>query len=95
MSRNSLILFPISNVFPAESFKMSYFLDRRFIAAFVFTMGIVGQASAGSITYDLVNYPDVQDGNTLSGTITTDGAIGNLQMSDITAWSVTISQGAG
>jgi hypothetical protein len=54
----------------------------------------IGQASAGPITYDLVNYPAYQNGYTLSGSITTDGATGTLAASDITAWSVTISLGS-
>lgn len=46
---------------------------------------------AGSTTYDIVNYPDYQDGWNLSGTITTDGIIGLLQSSDITSWTWTVT----
>jgi hypothetical protein len=45
---------------------------------------------AGSIIYDIQNYPSQQNGHTLEGTITTDGQIGPLAFSDITSWSVTI-----
>jgi hypothetical protein len=37
-----------------------------------------GRAMAGIITYSLVDYPDLENGATLSGTITTDGSIGDL-----------------
>jgi hypothetical protein len=63
------------------------------IAGLVLTFGILSEASAGSITYNIVDMPADQNGFTVSGTITTDGAIGNLANSDITSWSVTISQG--
>jgi hypothetical protein len=63
------------------------------IAVLVLTFGICCEASAGSIAYNLVDMPADQNGFTVSGTITTDGAIGNLANSDITTWSVTISQG--
>jgi len=47
-----------------------------------------------SITYNIQNYPSLQNGLNFSGTVTTDGAIGLLSTSDITAWSFTISNGA-
>jgi hypothetical protein len=48
---------------------------------------------AASITYDLVNYPALQNGYTLSGTITTDGTIGTLTSSNILAWQYTAANG--
>ncbi len=48
---------------------------------------------AKSITYAIVNYPEFQNGWTLSGSITTDGKTGAILSSDITAWSWTISMG--
>jgi len=49
------------------------------------------EVAAGSITYNVVNYPDLQNGNTVTGTITTDGATGsNLPGTDITLWNITI-----
>jgi hypothetical protein len=63
------------------------------IAGLVLMFGIFSEASAGSITYNIVDMPADQNGFTTSGTITTDGVIGNLANSDITSWSVTISQG--
>lgn len=53
----------------------------------------VSIASAGSITYNFVNYPSVQSGYTVNGSITTDGKIGAITTSDITAWSYTLSNG--
>ncbi len=47
-------------------------------------------AKAGSMTYAIQNYPADQNGQTLSGTITTDGKTGLLANSDITSWAVTI-----
>ncbi len=48
---------------------------------------------AGSTTYHIQNYPDLQNGWTLSGTITTDGTIGTIQPVDILSWTWTITQG--
>lgn len=50
-------------------------------------------APAGCITYDLIDYQvdlngqQQQNGWTISGTITTDGALGDLHIDDILAWS--------
>jgi hypothetical protein len=44
-----------------------------------------------SITYNIQNYPSLQNGLTLSGTITTDGTIGVINTPNIRAWSFTIS----
>jgi hypothetical protein len=64
---------------------------RSVLPALVLILGISTRASGGDLTYDLVNYPAAQNGYTLSGSITTDGTIGILTPSDITAWTVTIS----
>jgi len=48
---------------------------------------------AGSITYDIQNYPTDQNGWTLSGAITTDGKTGVLAPSDILSWTWTITGG--
>ena len=46
-----------------------------------------------SITYNVVNYPALQNGFTVSGTITTNGATGtDLPTNDITSWDITITQ---
>ena len=51
-----------------------------------------GDVTAGSITYTIVNYPSLQNGYTVEGTITTNGAMGDfLPASDISGWSITIS----
>jgi hypothetical protein len=50
------------------------------------------EAGAGSITYDVVNYPAVQNGITVSGTITTDGSTGvETSPNFITGFDVTLS----
>jgi hypothetical protein len=46
------------------------------------------------VTYTVVNYPAAQNGYTISGTITTNGATGtNLPGTDITSWDITITKG--
>ena len=45
------------------------------------------EVGADSITYNVVNYPALQNGYTVSGTITTNGAIGTaLPSTDIMSW---------
>jgi hypothetical protein len=54
------------------------------------------EVSADLITYNVVNYPTLQNGFTVTGTITTDGSTGSaLPGSDITAWNIVISNGLG
>lgn len=62
----------------------------RAFGAFILLLGIAGQASAGSITYAIQNYPLDQDGAVLSGVIVTNGVIGTLTASDILSWAWTI-----
>jgi hypothetical protein len=46
----------------------------------------------GSIVYNIQNYADLQNGYTVSGTITTDGTIGTLTLPGaITAWSFSVT----
>jgi len=45
-------------------------------------------------TYRIVNNPAVQNGYTLSGTITTDGRSGSIYASNVLAWSFLVSNGA-
>lgn len=49
---------------------------------------------AGSTTYNILNYPDLQNGWTLTGTITTDCFIGDINQNDIKSWTWTITSGA-
>ncbi len=49
---------------------------------------------AGSTTYKIQNYPDLQNGWTVSGTITTDGFIGGINQNDIKSWTWTMTSGA-
>jgi hypothetical protein len=44
--------------------------------------------------YSFISHPAYQNGYTLSGTITTDGNMGQLSQSDINAWSWTATNGA-
>lgn len=48
-------------------------IDRTVLAVITLFALTAGQASAGSITYNLVDMPDYQNGYTVSGSITTDG----------------------
>jgi len=57
-------------------------------------MGMVSRGLADNITYNLVDYPLLQDGWSLSGQITTDGVLGTLLAADIVSWNWTISQGS-
>jgi hypothetical protein len=50
---------------------------------------------AGQTTYSIQNYPADQNGAALSGTITTDGVIGDLAGSDILSWSWTVTPTVG
>jgi hypothetical protein len=60
---------------------------------FVATVGL-NSARGGSIIYNVVNYPALQNGYTVSGTITTNGATGTqLPSTDITSWNITITNG--
>ena len=54
-------------------------------------VGAVPASATADIIYNLVNDPVDQRGYTLSGTITTDGALGPISGDDIVAWTFTIS----
>jgi len=58
-------------------------------------LAVARPATAGFITYDLKDYPALQDGYALSGTITTDGTIGDIFAANVTAWSVTFTPASG
>ena len=48
---------------------------------------------AGSITYSLIDYGNYhENGYTLHGSITTDGKMGQLSPTDITAWNISLEQ---
>lgn len=55
--------------------------------------GSFSTAQAGPITYQINDYTAVQQGYTISGSITTDGTIGGLNPGNITAWTWTLSEG--
>jgi hypothetical protein len=48
-------------------------------------------SQAASISYTVADHSEVQNGYTLSGTITTDGTLGPITAAHITAWTLTIS----
>ncbi len=50
-------------------------------------------AKASNITYRIVDNPAVQNGYTLSGSITTNGQIGTLASQDILSWNWTVTNG--
>jgi len=53
---------------------------------------IVSRANADPITYSLVSYPDGQNGNSISGTITTDGNLGYIGAAvNISSITITLS----
>jgi hypothetical protein len=62
----------------------------RSVLAVLAVFAVAGGASAGSITYYMVDMPEFQGGATISGsTFTTDGTIGDVS-NHITGWSVDI-----
>jgi PEP-CTERM motif len=66
---------------------------RKWVPLLLLTMGaIASTAESASITYSVVNYPALQNGFTVSGTITTNGATGSsLPGIDITSWDINIA----
>lgn len=54
-------------------------------------VGLVSAASAAPLTY---NVSRVVGSGSVSGTITTNGTLGALGLGDITAWSLTVSDGS-
>jgi hypothetical protein len=57
-------------------------------ASLLVVMGEMGTARANTI-YNLISFPTVQNGYSVTGTITTDGRLGTLAYSDIIATSIT------
>ena len=66
----------------------------KMIVAAVFLAIATGVAQA-DITYGIVDYPTLENGCALSGTITTNGNIGSLGNADIVAFDVRISSSGG
>ncbi len=65
------------------------------VALMAVLIALTHVAEAGQITYAIQDYPADQQGATLSGTITTDGVIGNLATTDIQSWSWTVTPSSG
>jgi hypothetical protein len=60
-----------------------------FVAALGLVSGGVGKAGAGPITYSFINPATPVNGAELSGTITTDGKLGQISVNDIISWNWT------
>jgi len=52
-------------------------------------------AQASSITYQINDYPALEAGYKISGSITTDGTIGGLGAGNITSWTWTLANSSG
>lgn len=63
-------------------------------AVMLFTLLTLPPAVLADRTYNFLNYPALQSGWTLSGTITTDGTIGTIQATNILSWTLTGTSGA-
>ncbi len=71
---------------------ITYFPKRSVIGGSLAALCFVLSAPASaSVAYSIDTSGDLVGGNTLTGTITTDGAIGALQASDITGFNLTVS----
>jgi hypothetical protein len=55
---------------------------------------LISGLQAAPITYSIVNNAAFQSGYTLSGSITTDGTIGELSYGNFAGWSFTITETA-
>lgn len=64
-----------------------------FSLALAIALLISSTPALAAVTYKLVDYPQYQNGWTLSGSITTDGATGDITAGHIKAWDWTITQG--
>lgn len=67
---------------------------RRFAFSILVAIAIATPAMASPITYNLISYPTLQNGYTLSGFIRTNGVIGSLSNADITGWGYSITDGS-
>jgi hypothetical protein len=68
---------------------------RPMVALTALTWLALGVGAKGDITYNIVDYASISTPFTVSGTITTNGAIGTtLPASDIVSWNITITQGS-
>jgi hypothetical protein len=69
-------------------------LRTLFYSIAIFSLILTTQASADYV-YDIVNYPEPQNGYTLSGQIVTDINSGTLSPANIVSWSWTVTGGVG
>jgi hypothetical protein len=69
--------------------------SRPFILWGVYAMAVSSShANASNIIYSFANYPTLQNGYTIAGTIVTDGTIGVLPYSSIVSASFSVTNGA-
>jgi hypothetical protein len=67
---------------------------RRLAALTTLTWLALGAGAKGDLIYNIVDYPNITNPYTVSGTITTNGATGtSLPSTDITGWDITVKQG--
>jgi hypothetical protein len=59
------------------------------LGASMFAVGCGTRAAQANTIYNLLSFPSVQNGYSVTGTITTDGRLGTLAYSDIIATSIT------
>jgi hypothetical protein len=65
------------------------------VAALAIAWTSEGACYAGPITYTLDDYPTLQNGDHVTGTIKTDGTLGSIMSSNILAWSFTVTAPGG
>jgi hypothetical protein len=93
------IYFPLKHyTLPKELVVFTFQSQRRFAPALVavlFSAVLLAaiNKSKADIIYQIIDDQAVQNGYMLSGTITTDGNMGNLSSSDIRGWSWSVTNG--
>ncbi len=65
----------------------------RAVLAALLAIGVVANAHASPITYDIQSYLPEQSGWSLSGDITTDGTLGPITAANIISWEFTNTMG--
>jgi PEP-CTERM motif len=74
--------------------EVSHTMNRALLLASLslfLTFCLAAESMGGPITYNIESYAALQNGYTMSGTITTDGTIGTLASADVTGWSFSVT----
>jgi hypothetical protein len=74
--------------------EVSHTMNRALLLASLslfLTVCLAAESMGGPITYNIESYAALQNGYTLSGTITTDGTIGTLARANVTSWSFSVT----